>query len=246
LHCFLWAVAVALCGLALWIANLGMVEASSIIAATDTRQPTPTYFPTPTPRPPHLPCDSDAAEWMDQEWIDTVASRLRYWWKLMRDPFYDDWHTNRIVALGVIAQESRGSPFAHGGAGEIGLFQVVPTRHLWCCEEENDLWESRKNIYEGLRILDFAARGSVALENGRDWIFLVLVEKRQVGLGFWYSDAGRTALAIYQCGIGNVAQSGTGPEICGQNGGAVYAQTILGCWVPWIERDVLRMPIGWR
>jgi len=225
---------------------LGTSEAATP-SAVDTRQPTPTWFPTATPEPPHLPCDADASDWMDKEWIDTVASRLRHWWKIMKDPRYDDWAANRVVALAVIAHESRGSPAAGGAAGEIGLFQVMPTRYLWCCEEANDLWESRKNIYEGLRILDFAARGAVVIDEGRgDWTLLVIAEHRQADLEFWYSDAGRTALAIYQCGLGNVAQFGTGPEVCGQRGGAVYAETILACWIPWIQSDVLDAGQTWE
>lgn len=135
------------------------------------------------------------------------------------------------IVLGVIMQESRGSPAARGADGEIGIMQVLPSSVGASVAE---LEQSTKNLFHGIGLLEsytFEARYYASQEYPlvRDLRYESVAEAAD--LAWWFSFEGWTALAMYQCGPGNIGSGGA----CGRNGGYRYAQTVLTCWVPWVQ-----------
>ena len=156
------------------------------------------------------------------------------WIERYRDRGYHDIPVQ--IALGVMMQESRGSPTARGVDGEIGLFQILPSSVSATVAELEQL---SKNIYHGIGLLESYTWEADALVNGyelpyRDLLYSAISESSD--MEWWRDDEGRTALAMYQCGPSNI-RDGDG---CGRHGGYIYADTVLSCWVPWIV-DILKI-----
>jgi hypothetical protein len=136
------------------------------------------------------------------------------------------------VILSVIMQESRGDPDARGGDGEIGIMQVLPSS-VWATVGE--LEQSSKNLYHGIGLLESYTWEAQAVVDGvkadyRKELYSSVPAASE--LAWWYGPNGQTALAMYQCGPGNIREGGS----CGRFGGYVYASTVMGCWAPWVQR----------
>lgn len=203
-----------------------------------------------------LPCMDDYAERFPEQ-AETLAmyrERMIYWASLIeqgqvRDPRRPNLgHTIPVeVAAAVILQESRGSPLAAGCDGEIGLFQILPGDdrsfiprgcgggRTVITTNPSTAWlrESRHNIDYGLSMLERLTWEAIAYADGqpapdyRRWLNVAAPGTEETS--WWYSDVGRVAVGMYQCG-----PAGFRAQACGERGGLEYAARVLDCWAPWV------------
>ncbi|MGH2621027.1 MAG: transglycosylase SLT domain-containing protein, partial [Anaerolineales bacterium] len=143
------------------------------------------------------------------------------------------WHNLPAeILLSIIMQESRGDPDARGMDGEIGIFQVLPSSvHATVSELE----QSSKNVYHGIGLLEQYTWEAYSVVHRVDLPYRsVRYESLPAAdsLTWWFGEEGQAALAMYQCGPGNIREGGS----CGRYGGYVYAATITGCWLPYVQR----------
>jgi hypothetical protein len=129
-------------------------------------------------------------------------------------------------------QESRGDPDARGADGEIGIMQVLPSS---VPATAGQLEQSSKNLYHGIGLLESYTWEAQAVVDGttaeyRKELYSSVPAASE--LAWWYGPDGQTALAMYQCGPGNIREGGS----CGRFGGYVYASTVMGCWAPWVRQ----------
>jgi hypothetical protein len=187
--------------------------------------------PTRTPWPRILPCETGGSDVL-RDWVQ----HWHTWIELYRERGYHDLPAE--VILSVIMQESRGDPDARGGDGEIGIMQVLPSS---VPATAGQLEQSSKNLYHGIGLLESYTWEAQAVVDGttaeyRKVLYSAVPAASE--LGWWYGPDGQTALAMYQCGPGNIREGGS----CGRFGGYVYASTVMGCWAPWVQEVLYGEP----
>ena len=208
----------------------------------------PDMLPTPTPWPRTLPCEEPMGTYPVYE------KRVLHWAGWIE--WYRDygWHDIPLeIALAVIMHESRGSQNALACAGEIGLFQLLPSDAVFpipntCARGEDGrrtfegnhpsriLAQTAKNIWIGLDHLEdltWPARAYVQdLQQTWEEAYRpeIVAVPEASDLEWWYTEEGRVAVAMHQCG-----PAGYRRGYCGRWGGDVYAGHVLDCWVPWVQ-----------
>ena len=204
----------------------------------------PSMLPTPTPWPRTLPCEVDKEYPNLERWIRIWT----YWIEYYRRIEYHD--VPLEIALAVIMHESRGSPDARGCAGEIGLFQVLACDAVLplpngCVESDRVTFSGNyptsillkpiKNIRIGIDHLEdytWQARAYFEGKNSPDYRTDQTIAVPEASeLDWWFSDEGYVTVAMHQCG-----PMGYRRGHCGRLGGDVYAEDVLECWVPWVQR----------
>ena len=224
-------------------------------------EPTPvaTYTPTPGRWKRYLPCDKSYLDiyrelpYLDEaeaeSYVFVLAERARWWATWIE--YYRDKGTHKIpmeIGLAILMRESRGDPSVVSCSNAIGLMGIVPSDSILKrptgCENSipltfpghpptSELLKSRLNIKFGLDHLEFFTWEGQAYIDGLDtapyrpMLYDALPEAANID--WWYSDAGRSTIAMYQCG-----SSGLRSGNCGKYGGSMYADDVLGCWVPWV------------
>lgn len=192
----------------------------------------PTATSTPIKRT--LPCDAD----FEQDYLSDAAEYLgilsdwvhhwRAWIELYRKR---GWHNLPAeVILAIIMHESRGGASARGADGEYGIMQVLPSSARVSGRE---LAQSSKNLYHGIGLLEsYTWEATYYVENVEREYRPLRYDSVDAAadLSWWYSDTGRAAVGMYQCGP-------TGFQLgrCGPRGGLSYSADVLDCWLPWVE-----------
>lgn len=212
----------------------------------------PDYTPTRTPYPITLPCDDNFENVAESgsDWVEILMERTLHWatWiELYREQGLHNLPAE--IPLAVMMHESRGSPFAMGCSGEIGLFQILPSDVVFelpqgCTASRptfsmnpnsHQLKQSSKNIAFGINHIEEYTWEAWEYLNKKDSGYR---EDRFATLSgtesmdWWNAEYGPVAIAMNQCGPSGYANPNYD---CGPNGGDVYAEHVLGCWVPWVQ-----------
>lgn len=213
----------------------------------------PDTTPTRTPWPIILPCSPDFINeegGARQETVEILMERLLHWETWIERYREQGMHNLPAeIPLAVMMHESRGSPLAMGCSGEIGLFQILPSDVVYDvpanCTSDRPTFSSNPNSHQLKQSSKNIAFGISHIEEytWEAWEYLNKVgsphrEDRFATLegtesmDWWLAEYGPVAIAMYQCGPSGYANPNYN---CGVNGGDVYAEHVLGCWVPWVQ-----------